>query len=301
MINSIDPAGAAFLFGLNNIQQREQIAQRQLTTGLRINSVSDAPDQIAPLMSVRAQLSHMQQIDSNLGRVKTETDSSESALENATKLMDNALTLGAEGQPGTMSADSRAQIAGQIGGILQQMVAISGTNVEGRYVFSGDSDQAAPYSLDLTQTNPVSAYGGADSTRQIQLPDGSMLSVSLTAQQIFDSPDPTQNVFNSLNALRNALLNNDQDGINDAIGNIRSSSTYLNTQLAFYGTAQNRIDGAVNDAKNFETQLQTQISGIEDADPAQAITDLQQATVQQQAALASQSKMPRTSLFDYLA
>jgi flagellin-like hook-associated protein FlgL len=47
--------------------------------------------------------------------------------------------------------------------------------------------------------------------------------------------------------------------------------------------------------------LTTSISGIEDADMAQSITELNQAQLQQQAALQSRGKVPRTTLFDYLA
>ena len=74
----------------------------------------------------------------------------------------------------------------------------------------------------------------------------------------------------------------------------------MNSGLAFYGTVQNRVDGAVDFAANLTTQLLTQQSGIQDADLISSITQLNQAATQQQAALAAEAKMPRTSLFDYL-
>ena len=63
MITSLDPAALNFLNGLTQIQQREQRAQQQMTTGLKINSVSDAPGQIATLLEARSELSQTQQID----------------------------------------------------------------------------------------------------------------------------------------------------------------------------------------------------------------------------------------------
>ena len=64
--------------------------------------------------------------------------------------------------------------------------------------------------------------------------------------------------------------------------------------------AQNRIDDGLSAAATKITTLQTQLSGIQDADESQAITEFQQAATQQQAALASRAKAPHTSLFDFL-
>lgn len=301
MIEFFDPYNQIFLSGMNSIQARETRAQQQLTTGLKINSVADAPDEIANLMQVKSSLSQTQQISSNLGRVKTETDTSEAALGNAVKLLDDVSTLATEAQPTSQSADTRGQMAVQVGSDLQQMVGIADTNVEGRFVFSGDSDQTQPYSIDLTQANPVSAYAGSAATRQIQHPDGSLFPISLTAQDIFDSADPTTNVFQAITGLHTALLNNDQNGIEQSIATLKTASTYLNDQLAFYGTVQNRVNSAVDSAASLSTELQAEQSNIQDADLTQSITELSQASVQQQAALSAEKEIPHTSLFDYLA
>ena len=46
MINSLDPQAQSFLTGLNQIQQRLDTAQTELTTGLQINNVSDDPSEV---------------------------------------------------------------------------------------------------------------------------------------------------------------------------------------------------------------------------------------------------------------
>jgi flagellar hook-associated protein 3 FlgL len=301
MITYLDPSTAQFLTGLNQMKQRAERAQRELTTGLRINTVSDDPSQITNLIQTRSDLSRTQQLDANLGRVKAEVDSAEAALEAAASLMDRAATLGTQGQSSFATTQLRRELAGELGSVLQQLVSVSQTNVEGRYIFSGDSDQQPPYTFDLTQAYPISAYAGSLATRQVQSPDGSLISVSKTAQDIFDSPDTTTNVFVSINSLRTALLNNDQAGIDAVLPDVQAAGTYLNTQLAFYGTVQNRIASAMSFGSNFETQLQTQISGIQDADAAQAITELTQAQTLEQAALTSRAQLPTKSLFSYLA
>jgi flagellar hook-associated protein 3 FlgL len=300
MISSLDPSAQQFLNNLNRIADALSTAQQQLSTGVKISSVSDAPDQISTLLETRASLGSTQQILSNLGRQKTEVDAGEQALESAVQLFEHAQTLGAQGATDTLTADQRATLSGQVGTVLQQLVGLAGSTVEGRFIFSGDTDQQTPYTIDLTQANPVSAYLGSAATRVAQHPNGTTFPISLTAQQVFDSADPSTNVFTSLNNLRTALANNDDAGIQNAVDALPKVDTYLNNQLAVYGNTQSQVAEATSYGQTLETQLQTQISNLQDADSTDAILTLTQAQTQQQAAIAARAHFPRTTLFDFL-
>ncbi|HLK20421.1 MAG TPA: flagellin [Bryobacteraceae bacterium] len=302
MISSLSPSGQNFINGLNQIQQREQQAQTELTTGLKINVVSDAPDEISSLLQTRSDLAQTQQIDTNLGRVNTEANTAQSALQSAVSLVEQAQSLGAEGASDLATSATQQNVAQELGSVLQQLIGVANTTVEGRYIFSGDSDHTVPYTFDLTQSNPVSAYQGSAATRQIQGPNGSLFSVALNAQTIFDSPDATQNVFTSINNLRQALLNNSGGtAVASALADVQTAGAYLNQQLAFYGNVQDQLTSATNDVKNNETNLQSQISGLQDADEAAAITQFTEGQTAQQAALVSRAQLPKSTLFDYLA
>jgi flagellar hook-associated protein 3 FlgL len=290
----------AFLSGMNNIQQKETQAQLELTSGLRVNSVSDAPDEISDILSLHSSISNNTQTGQNLAIVKNETDTAESAVSSAVSLVEKAQSLGTEGASDTDSAGTRTELAQQLGDVLTELVNIANTTASGRYIFSGDSDQTQPYTIDLTQTNPISAYAGTPSTRQIEAPDGSTFAVAQTAQDLFDSSDTNSNVFESINSLRTALLNNDSAGVSSALALVSSSDTYLNVQLAFYGNVQDNVANAASEQSNDDTQLRTQLGTLQDADESQSIIDLNEAQTQQQAALQSEAQIPRTTLFNFL-
>lgn len=300
MISSLDPAAQSFLSGLDQIQQRLQTAQTELTTGLQINQVSDDPSEIADLWQLNSELSQTDQTDTNLGQVQTEVNTAESALESAVTLVTQAQTYGAEGLNDTTTSQSRQDLANELGSTLQQLVAIANTTVQGRYIFAGDADQTTPYTIDLTQSSPISAYQGSASTREILGPDGTTFPVALTAQQIFDSSNAQDNVFDSIVNLMQGLQANDDTQISGAMSDLESASTYLNQQLAFYGNVQDQVQGALTFGQNYSTQLQTQLSGIQDANEAADITNMTQAQTQLQAALQSEAQLPRTTLFDFL-
>ncbi len=300
MISNLSPANQNFLTGLAQIQQSLQNAETQVTTGLKINNVSDDPSEIADIWQTQSELGETQQINTNLTQVSTEVNTAESSLEGAVTLVERAETLGTEGATATADANTRQDLAGELGSILQELVATANTEVGGRYIFAGDTDQTQPYSIDLTQSSPISAYQGSASTRQVQSPDGTTFSIALTAQQIFDNPNAQDSVFSSINNLMQGLMNNDSTAINSSITDVQTADTYLNQQLAFYGTVQDRVNDAQTFGQNYSVQLQSQLSGIQDANAAQSITEMTQASTQLQAALQSEAQLPKTTLFDFL-
>ncbi len=301
MISTLNPNSQQFLNNLGVINQQMQQAETELSTGLAVNQASDAPDQISPILETRAQLSTTQQINTDLGQTTTEVNSGQQALQTAAQLFDQVQSLGAEGDTGAATASSNADLAQQLNGVLQQMVGLANTQVAGRYIFAGDSDQTQPYTIDTTQNPPVvSAYQGSTSTRTAQSPDGTTFPVALTAQTIFNSGDPSTDVFSSIENLATALSSNNQAGIQTAVQGLSGVGDYLNQQLAFYGSTQQTVENASNYGSTLATQLQSQLSNLEDADSAQAIEQLTQSQTQDQAALQSEALLPRTSLFNFL-
>jgi flagellar hook-associated protein 3 FlgL len=301
MISSLSPLNQQFLDNLNLVTNQMNTDQLDISSGVKMRQVSDYPDQVSELLQTRAALAASEQVSSNLGIVKTEVDTGEQSLESVVQLFDQVQTLGAEGATGTQTAAPRASLSTQLGQITQQMVALANTTVNGRYIFSGDSDQTAPYSYDPTQTSPVSAYQGTASTRLAIQPNGTTFPIALTAQQIFDSSDPATNVFTAIQGLQTALNNNDQTGVQTAENGLANVGQYVNQQLAFYGTAQDTVASATTFGQTQQTELQAQISNFQDTDTTAAILDLTQSQTEIQAALGSKAQIPRTTLFDFLA
>ena len=300
MINRLDSSSEQFLNALSGTQRRLNRAQLELTSGKRVNTVSDDPDQISSLLQARADLENTLQTKTDLGRVKTEVDTAESVMATAVSLVEHARVLAAQGATGTATPATRKNLADQLGDVLKQLVSISNTTVEGRNIFSGDSDQSAAYSIDLTQPVPTGTYLGTAATREVRHPNGTQFAVSKTAQEIFDSPNPGENIFTSINAIRVALQSNDQAAIDAALPNLDTAGIFLNQQHAFYGSVQNQVTDGITYASKNQIRIEAKISSIEDADATAAALDLNQSILQQNAALQSRGKLPRTSLFDYL-
>jgi flagellar hook-associated protein 3 FlgL len=192
------------------------------------------------------------------------------------------------------------------------MVDFSNTQVQGRYIFSGDQDQTPAYETNTgvdTLGNGVTQLSTSPSTRQVQDPAGGSFPVSQTAQNIFDARNAdgsiaSDNVFASLDALQTAITNatgSDTSGIQATIGNLQAASAQLNSAQGFYGNVEDRIQAAQTYAASRSTQLQTQIGNIQDADVASEALQLSQDNTQLSAAFQAQARMPTKSLFDYMS
>ena len=195
-------------------------------------------------------------------------------------------------------------------GILQQLVSLSQTSVNGQYIFSGDLSGQPQYTLAPDGNSVVPPATLAGPPGQVEDANGVPISVGLTAQQIFDdqvgggsgtgNPAP-DNVFAAVTGLLTALQSGSTTGVQTALSNIQDASTHLNDESSFYGAAQNTLTAAGNSASQSLVQLQQQLSNEQDADAAQASLDLTQANTDEQAAMSAQAMLKPQSLFTYLS
>jgi flagellar hook-associated protein 3 FlgL len=298
MISNLNPAAEGFLANMARVQRSMADASLQTATGLRVNSASDAPDEIDSILQIRTDVSHNTQVQSNLALAKSDADAADGALSGAIRLLDRARVLGAQASNFTLDANGRTSIANEVESLLEQMVAISRTAVQSRYIFGGDQENALPYQVDLTAPDGVTRLTTAAATRRIEDPAGGTFAAGKTAAEIFDAPGSS--AFAALNGLRTALLNNDDAGVAAADGSIRAAGEHLGTSQGFYGSVLVRIQDAVNFGQSYDVRLKTELSQKVDADLTAAALTLTQGNIQLQAAFQVQAKMPRTTLFDFL-
>jgi hypothetical protein len=74
----------------------------------------------------------------------------------------------------------------------------------------------------------------------------------------------------------------------------------VNNQTGFYGAAENNVSSALDLAQKFQTQDQTQLGALEDANTATLAVEVTQDSTSLDAAMSAQAHKPTTTLFDYL-
>lgn len=306
MISGLSPSNDQFLASLNILQNNLNQADEQLSSGLRVNQASDAPQSIQDIFVTRAELGQANQTVQNLTTIQGQVQAASGSVQSAIELLNQAVSLGTEGASTSTSLATQQNLANQVQGLLSQLVATANTEVGGVYVFSGDATGSAPYKVDPSSPTGVDPLiTPQQATLEVAGPSGVTYQVSMTAQALFDQQDtsgnPTaNNAFAALTNLVQALQSGSSTNISQAISGVQAASNYVNSQTGFYGEAENNVSSALSLAQKYQTQDQTQLSGLQDADSAALAVEVTQASTALDAAMSAEAHAPHTSLFDYL-
>jgi flagellar hook-associated protein 3 FlgL len=80
MTSNLSGPAQVFLANVDRIQQNLAEANQEVSSGLKISVPADDPDQIAPLLQLRAGLAQNTQIQSNLTLAQTDASSADNVL-----------------------------------------------------------------------------------------------------------------------------------------------------------------------------------------------------------------------------
>jgi flagellar hook-associated protein 3 FlgL len=306
MMPAVNGSSAQFLTDFDQIQSTMNTVQQQLSSGLAVAQASDDPSAVPSILNTLSEIAQNTQEQTNLNQVGTVLQAGDSSLQQAVTLVQQAITLATQTGDTEDNATQNATMATQVQSIQQQLVNLANTSVNGRYIFSGDSDQQAAYAVDSSQPNGVQQLTSGSSTMVITDANGNTLWKPMTAQQIFDPQNTdgtaaTGNVFAAVNTLLTALQNNQTSAATASVDSLTAADDYLNQQLGLIGIAETRVTDATNAASQSVTTEQQNLGNLRDADTASDAVELTQLNTQEQAALSARATMSQYNLFDFLA
>lgn len=281
---------AAAQRGLQASATRMGELQQKAIDRRNITRASDDPSAAAESLKVRAEQRAAGQYARNIGNGDGWMSTADSALTQATQLLNRVRDLTLQGANGSMSAEGRTAIAVEMDDLKRDMLGVANTAFLGRNVFAGNSDSGVAYKADLTYT------GAAGSTVERRVNDGETVRVDVDGKSVFG--EGADSVF--------ALIGKTADDLragNDVSGSLSGLESFIKKTIggqAELGSRHSRLlrSEEVNMAKI--TSLENQRAGIEDVDLARAAMDLQLQNTNYQAALAVTSKVLQNSLMDFL-
>ncbi len=283
-------------------------ANNVVSTGKRINNLSDDPVALVSVMNIKASLSGVNQLKRNITMGKSWLMAAESALTQIYDLLSAAKALSVEMANDTKGQSERANAAQVVDGYMRQILGLANTEVGGRYIFSGTKTSSAPFSFDDEENPTQVTYNGNSNAFSIRIGAGVDVEVGRDGEEVmgddnFDWSDPTvgnSNVFKVLLDLKRSLESNDVDGIREAIGRLDYVMDRVGDIISDTGTKMIRLETKESVLKELELAYVERRSTLEDADIAEAIMELKAVETAYQAALASSARVMRMSLVDFL-
>lgn len=271
-------------------------AQRQVSSGKRLGKISDDPTAAATSVAERSNLAGVDQYTRSADTVASRLSVVDTVLSDIVAKLSEA-QVSALAARGNKTDSQRAAIAGEIAGIRDALVDNLNTTLHGTYLFGGAAVTTRPFAVPSGGT--VAAYGGANSSVQVDIGDGRAVAVTFDGEAITRGSDP-QDLFQSLDALLTAVTAGDDDAIGTGLAALQRAFERATTAQTRIGNDMQVIDAQKLRLQQLRLTGAERLSKLEDLNMAEAITELTHADATYRAALGATSTVSRVSLLDYL-
>ena len=268
-------------------------AQRKVSTGKRINDLSDDPTGVNNMISMASVKAGLAQYSSNLDRANSVYTTAENSFTEVSTLLNRANALTVSGATATVGQSERNAMASEMTSIRDRLVQLSNTkDGNGNYIFAGTASTTKP----LTETSGTLTYNGDLGPAKVEAAPGQTMDLSLPGTTSF-----FQTTYKSLTDTITALTNNDQNTLSNA------SLTNIQAGLQTSSMTQGEIGNRVRSITNYQSdqtrrigELTKGISDVTDVDLSKAITDYQSAQTAYQAALQIAGQNGKLSLMNFI-
>lgn len=141
-------------------------------------------------------------------------------------------------------------------------------------------------------------YQGDGAAINVEIGDNQTVQTNIPGSRVFSGPKT--NLFTNLQDFHQALVTNDVNGIEKAIGQFNDSLAQVNNARAFLGANVNRLDTIRDSLELVSLNTQTLRSNFEDADFAKVASDLASLQGTLEASMATLARQFRTNLLDFI-
>lgn len=281
----VDPFYVTNLVGsLDQAQANEQQLSSQLSSGVRVTSLSQDP--VASGENVLL-LNQMQQDDSftqSANLVTGQLQVADSALGSVISQLTQAISLATSANNGTMNPSDVKSIGNQISGILNEVTSLANTSYQGQYIFAGGQTSTAPFTTSTATSPAVTSYNGDENVNYLHTPNGQKIQLNVPGDQIFLGT-ASNSVFGALNALI-ADYSSGTVNTNQAVSDTQAlgaALNYVSQQRVTIDNSMTQVTAASDAVSNVQSQLTTAQTNLMQADIPTISTQLSLAETQQTA------------------
>lgn len=274
-------------YQLASIAEELNNANLIVTTGKRINTLSDDPVGVTQGLNIKSALANIEQLERNISLGNLWLAASESAMSQAQGIVSEVKALSVQMASATTDASKRSSAAQIVQNMLAEIVSLANTDVSGRYIFGGTKTDTAPFSQDGT-------YSGNSDAFTIKSGKNATIEVGSDGSAAFGT------LFTTLSAFQTALETNDVSGIQNAMTSLDTNFDAISEKISYVGAQMQRIELKGEILQNLNLSNTERLSEIEDADITEAIMNLKFVEFAYQATLASSARVMSLSLVNYL-
>ena len=276
-----------------------QQTQDKIAAGKKVLKASDDPVAAAKISFVRDQKAMLDRFSTNIDRAQTRLALTENVVAESVNLMTRAYELGIQAKNDTLTAVDRLAISFEIGQIRESMMGLANSkDTNGDYLFAGYSSNTQPFvSNDAGEVQ----FAGDRGVHSVQVSESLRANTGLDGADLFmrvESDGAVKPFFDILTSLEREL----QDGVmnDDRVSELNACIDHFAINQTRVGAEMNKLDYQRAAMERRVVLMDENLSGMEDADLAELVTELQGMIVSRDAAQRTFVQIGQQSLFDYI-
>jgi flagellar hook-associated protein 3 FlgL len=265
--------------------------QSQAGTQKLISRPSDDPAGTAESMQIRAGQRALAQYGTNIDDGLNWLSAADSALSNATDILQKVRDLVVQGSNGALSASAREAIATQLDNLKPALLSAANSQYRGRPVFAGNTDAGVAF-------NPDMSYNGAPgSTVQRRVSPSATVRVDVDGVSAFGAG--ATSAFALIDTI-SAGLRAGTD-VSTQLTNIDGRLSSILGEQAKVGTRYTQLETGKELNMEQSGSLESQRANVEDVDLGKVILQLKSQEIAYQTALSVTSRALQPTLMSFLS
>lgn len=284
---------------LNNTTNNSNRLAAELSSGLRVGTLSDDPTAATQSLRMDTLISNIDTYVSNASGVTSQLQTVDSTLGEVVNQLTSAISLAVGAANDTDNGGNRQSVAQQVASIRDSILSLANTSYQGNYLFAGSQGNTQPFTLDTTTSPATVTYAGDTKTQTLVTPGGQQIQTSLPGSSIFGSG--SSGVLGALNQLINDLTTGAPSSAISADGNTLSSAlTTVSSQRSILNNSLSTVKSTSTYEQTQEAQLEVQQGSLVSDNPATVATQMANNQTQYEALLNTITALQKTNLFDFL-
>lgn len=276
-----------------------QDIQSKISTGKNILNASDDPTAAANLSFAKEQMTAIEKFKSNIEQANTRMTMAENTLNDVSTVLTRIYELAIQGRNDSYTAQDRASIAIEIGQLKETMVGLtSAKDHKNDFLFSGFKVKTVPFTTNLDGTV---TYNGDRGVHSVQISETMKMNTSMDGGSVFlrvKTDTGRQSVFDIVSKIETDLTAGFVD--ESSIGEMNAAIDHIAVQRSMAGAQINKGEIQLSAIERRIVLMKEKVSGMEDADLSQLVTELQSKMTSRDAAQQSFVKIGQQSLFDFI-
>lgn len=287
---------AQMLNAMQQVMQRNfdryHNAQQTVVTGKRIQRPSDDPFGASLGITLYRLLQESEQYHRNLDIAKNFLAITEVALDNLNDLMHLVKRLAVQAATDTQNADGRAAIASQIRQILAEVVAIANNTTYGdRFIFGGAQTLTPPF----VASEEGITYRGDYTDLNVEVSPAVVMTINVHGDPLITG------IYQAIARIERYVETSNIEMLSrEGLQELQNQLNNLLRTRAIVGSKMQQIELIRQRLDKRKLDFTELLSGMVDADMAEAVTRLKMAETTYQLTLATIARMQNLTLLDFL-